>query len=324
LSRTDARTAGSKSIFSRLKNKLLKIALLIVKIAAVSSFFIILVLLSPTILANLQYYGVDAVLDQKGKSSVKYTFTFDEPVKTLNFTIVGQIEDFQARSIAGLVNCSVSVHGVSNINCDLPLTQEKRTVEMDMATQDFTKSLGKSFLFLGDFSVDQKVDQFTFSLTLPEGMALSDTQNSLSFPENSTKVSDGRHIIIIWKLENVNGQSLSFQALYEPVQSVPSFIWYFVSGAAIVSVVAFFIVRKIRKPEEVILSVLDDYERNVVKTISEAGGEINQRKIVQQTNLSKAKVSRVVKALEERGIVIIERLGRTNKVKLVKKKLWTR
>jgi predicted transcriptional regulator len=323
LFRTDAQTAALKSIFSRLNNKLLKTTLLIVKIAAISSFFIVLILLSPTILANLQYYGVDVMLDQKGKSSLKYTFTFDGPVKVFNFTVVGQIEDFQATSTAGLVNCNVVVRGVSNINCDLPLTEEKRTVEMIMTTQDFTKSLGKSFLFSGDFSLDQKVDQFTLSLTLPEGMALSDTRNTLSFPENSTKVSDGRHIIVVWKLENVAGQALSFQALYEPAQQVPSFIWYFVGGVTVVSVAVFFIVRKIRRPEEVILSVLDDYERNVVRIISQAGGEINQRKIVQQTNLSKAKVSRVVKALEERGIVVVERLGRTNKVKLVKKKIWT-
>jgi len=293
-----------------------------VKVEVVVSFFLTIILLSTTVLAQLQYYGIDLRLDEKGKSLVKLTFTFAQPEKAFNFTILGRADDLRASSIAGLVNCSVVVYGVSYVNCDLPLTQEKRTVEMAFETEDFTKQLGKKFLFSADFSLNQKIDQFYFSLTLPEGMALSDEQR-LSFSENATKVSDGRHIIVIWKLNNINDQPLVFQVLYEPVLKPSSLVWYFIGGILVISAAAFFIIKKIRKPQEVILSVLDDYERNVIKTIAQAGGEINQRKVVQQTNLSKAKVSRVVKSLEERGLIEVERLGRTNKLKLVKKKIWT-
>lgn len=292
------------------------------KVEVVVSFFLTIILLSTTVLAQLQYYGIDLRLDEKGKSLVKLTFTFAQPEKAFNFTILGRADDLRASSIAGLVNCSVVVYGVSYVNCDLPLTQEKRTVEMAFETEDFTKQLGKKFLFSADFSLNQKIDQFYFSLTLPEGMALSDEQR-LSFSENATKVSDGRHIIVIWKLNNINDQPLVFQVLYEPVLKPSSLVWYFIGGILVISAAAFFIIKKIRKPQEVILSVLDDYERNVIKTIAQAGGEINQRKVVQQTNLSKAKVSRVVKSLEERGLIEVERLGRTNKLKLVKKKIWT-
>jgi uncharacterized membrane protein len=78
--------------------------------------------------------------------------------------------------------------------------------------------------------------------------------------------------------------------------------------------------RFLRKPEKIILSVLDEFERKVFDVIKEAG-EINQKKVAQLTNLSKAKVSRVVKSLAERGLIEVERLGRTNKLKIVKKKL---
>ena len=312
-----------KSKFSKVKDKLVKIVLFIVKIIPIVSFSLILVLFLPIVLAQLQYYGGDVTLDENGRSIVKLTFTFAEPVETFNFTVLGKIDDFRAKSIAGLVNCTVVISGISDINCDLPLTEEKRTVEMELITQDFTKPLGKKFLFSGDFSIDQKIDQFTLSLRLPEGMALSDSESRLSFPENATKVSDGRHIIVIWKLENIDGQPLVFQALYEPTQEMPTLIWYFVGGVIVIGVGVFFILRKIRKPGDVILSILDDYERSVIKVISGAGGEINQRKIVQQTNLSKAKVSRVVKALKERGLIEIQRMGRTNKVKLIKNRVWT-
>jgi uncharacterized membrane protein len=70
-----------------------------------------------------------------------------------------------------------------------------------------------------------------------------------------------------------------------------------------------------------VLSVLDDFERKVLDVIVNAGGTVNQKKVVQETNLSKAKVSRVVQDLVKRGLIQAERLGRTNKLKLVKKKL---
>jgi len=279
--------------------------------------------LFPTmVFASIQYYGSDVRLYADGRSNVKLTFTFSEPVDTFNFTVLGKVENLQASSIAGVVNCNVEFTGTSYVRCVLPLTEEKRGVDITYETQDFTKPLGEKFLFSGDFSLDQKIDQFTLSLTLPEGMALSDSEK-LSFVENSTKVSDGRHIIVVWKLDRIEGKSLIFQALYEPIQEMPSFMWYFIGGVAVISIAAFFIIKKVRKPQEVILSVLDDYERNIMKVVAEAGGEINQRKIVQHTNLSKAKVSRVIKALEERGLIGVERMGRTNKIKLVKKKIWT-
>jgi uncharacterized membrane protein len=65
---------------------------------------------------------------------------------------------------------------------------------------------------------------------------------------------------------------------------------------------------------------MDDYEKNIISSIEKAGGKINQKKIAVDTNLSKAKVSRVVHKLLERGIVEVERRGRTNIVSLSKKK----
>ena len=291
------------------------------RVSALISFILVTAIVSSTASAQLQYYGIDARLDENGKSSVKLTFTFSQPEKSFNFTILGRINDFNATSIAGPVECTTTIYGTSYISCDLPLTQEKRTVEMTFDTMDFTKSLGGKFLFSADLTINQKVDNFFLSITLPEGMALSD-EDKLSFAENATKVSDGRHIIITWRMNDLDIQPLVFQAVYEPFSQSSYFILYLAAGIVVVSTATVFIIRKMRKPQEVILSVLDDYERSVMKIINEVG-EINQRKVVQATNLSKAKVSRVVKSLEERGLIEVERFGRTNKLKVSKKKIWS-
>ena len=41
-----------------------------------------------------------------------------------------------------------------------------------------------------------------------------------------------------------------------------------------------------------------------------------QKVLVRETDFSKAKVSRLVKSLSERGVLEVEPMGRTNKIKL--------
>jgi len=277
--------------------------------------------------AQIQYYGVDVSIDDKGKSAVQMTITFSELVKEFNFTVVGSVQNFKVNSTAGSQDCILKVSGITMINCKLNLTQEKRTVIFNFETFDYMKDLGGKFFFDTDFSLGKNIEQLAVSVRLPEGKAIvSETvPNRISFPEVANIMSDGRRIIITWRFTQVQAaQSMKFQILYETIIVPPLFdfrIRYaLLAGGAIGLISTFVYLRYFRKPEKVILSVLDEYERRIFDLIVAAGGTVNQRKIVQETNLSKAKVSRVVKSLVERGVIEVERIGRTNKLKILKKK----
>jgi predicted transcriptional regulator len=298
-----------------------------VKQLTIVSFLLVFLLLATSVYAQVQYYGIDIVLDEKGRSSVRLTITFEKPETSFKFKILGRIEKFNMTSIAGPVSCSVDVSGISSIACSLSLTTEKRTIDIVFETGDFVKVLGNKFYFDVDLSLNKNIDQVFVSLRLPEGMALSNETipGRLSYPENTTTISDGRHIIIIWKLTGVKSdQSIRLQALYEQLQMPLPFQlrlrYIAVFGVAVAGVLAFTYIRYFRKPEKLILSVLDEFERKVINVIVATEGVVNQKKVVQETNLSKAKISRVVKSLVERGLIEVERVGRTNKLKLVKKK----
>lgn len=293
------------------------------------SFLFSFLLFANIAFAQIQYYGIDANINEKGRSFVKLTITFAEPDSNLKFNIIGRIENFSAMSIAGPAKCDVKADAISFINCNLSLTQEKRTVEMSFETNDFVKKLGDKFFFDGDLSLNKPIGQVYTSVKLPEifRMADQDLAGKISFPSNVTTISEfGRRIIIIWKLTNImEDQPLRFQFFYEELQPAPIFsirLRYFLAfGVVAALIIAYLIYRfKRRKPERLILSVLDDFERKVMGVIVASGGTVNQRKVVQETNLSKAKVSRVVKSLVERGVIEVERLGRTNKLKVIKKK----
>jgi len=64
------------------------------------------------------------------------------------------------------------------------------------------------------------------------------------------------------------------------------------------------------------IRLLDGDERRLVRAIVEAKGTILQRDLVRITSFSDAKVSRLLDRLEGRGLVIRERHGMTNRVRL--------
>jgi len=297
--------------------KLFQIVSVLVSIVSLLSFI-------PTAFAPVQFYGADTDLSSDGNAKIKLTVTFQQPVKGFQLAVFGSIKDFEASSNSGPVDCNVEVGAASIIDCGMNLTHEKRTLELKFKTADFVRTVDTKNLFSFDLSLSQSIDQATASVKLPEGYALTNTSliQAVS-PSAASIVSDGRRIIVNWGAVNLTAeQSFKFQTLYEPVKS--QFPMALVSASILSFLVlgglGLFFYRRIKKPKEVILSVLDDFERKVIEVITTAGGEINQRKVVQETNLSKAKVSRVVKRLQERGLLEVTRLGRTNKLKLVQKK----
>lgn len=292
---------------------------------ATISFFLVFILLTTNVFA-IQYYGIDSIVDEKGKIFVKLTITFKSPEDIFSFNIIGRVENFNATTVSGPIDCNVTVSGITTVDCYIGLTEEKRTVNIYFETTDFVKSLDNKFNFNGDFSLNRDIDQVFASVKLPEVMALVSEEivGRLSYPKNATILSDGRHIIVVWEFSGFKSdQPMRFQILYERLTQ-PGFqlrlshvaLFAFVS----VTTLALLYIRFFRKPEKLILSVLDEFERKVIDIVVASGGEIIQKKVVQQTNLSKSKVSRVVKSLVERGLIEVERMGRRNKLKIVKKK----
>ncbi|MEM7821629.1 MAG: MarR family transcriptional regulator [Candidatus Aenigmatarchaeota archaeon] len=275
-------------------------------------------------LSQIQYYGIDIILNVNGKSQTKLTITYLNQEKKFNLIILGKIENFKSLN-PNIAVCNASIGGFSFISCDLNLT-EKRTFEINFETFDFVKPTQDKFLFVADLTPNKDVSSVFTSVKLPEGMALvkEGMEGKISFPENITIVSDGRHHIITWYLSNITkDKSLKFQFFYEFIQRQPllQFRIRDIIIFGIVTATALWLIyyNYFRKEKKVLLSVLDEFERNVINVIASHGGTVNQKKVVQETNLSKAKVSRVVKSLAERGLIEVERLGRTNKLKLKKK-----
>jgi uncharacterized membrane protein len=73
-----------------------------------------------------------------------------------------------------------------------------------------------------------------------------------------------------------------------------------------------------RENSTMVLRTLKPDERSVVNVLDVHGGSYLQKYITREAGLSRLKTHRIVAALSERGIVIVEKQANTNKVSLVK------
>ena len=82
------------------------------------------------------------------------------------------------------------------------------------------------------------------------------------------------------------------------------------------------VIRSLRKQErpekryEMVLPLLKGDERPVFIQLLKAGGQALQNKLVLDSGLSKVKITRVLNSLERKHLIIKERHGLTNKIKL--------
>lgn len=296
-----------------------------VKLFATVSFLLTIVSLSGLSLAQVSYYGIDAILAEDGTADIKLTITFKDSLKTFNTTIIGRASNFTATTNAGAVDCEIEIRGTSRIGCT-PLSKDQRTLTLSFKTPDFVKQLDERFFFSNDFSINEDVERIFATIKLPPGMAIV-PDIKIPFPDSTDILSEGN--IVVWSLTNFEeGREIKLEVLYErlPASFFTQLGQLGIRNALLIAIfigiiLAFLFVRYVRQSEKLVLSVLDEFERKVVDVISAHQGEVNQRKVVLETNLSKAKVSRVVKSLAERGLIEVQRLGRTNKLKLIKKKL---
>lgn len=67
---------------------------------------------------------------------------------------------------------------------------------------------------------------------------------------------------------------------------------------------------------DVIMKILKPEELRVINIIKDAAGKLKQSDIPRQTNFSRLKVHRIIARLAERGIIRVERAGKTNNIYL--------
>jgi uncharacterized membrane protein len=189
---------------------------------------------------------------------------------------------------------------------------------------------GDEIYFLNKIIFPKDFEKATITLNLEKGIVV---KNKEIFPLGYEIKSDGQIISISWNLVNVKeGNTFAIFVNLEDTTSSSSFIWLFVI-LFLILIGIFWSVRFNKKKKPLIKQVknskkekvnsprdydyLLDTEKKIIEYLKKSNrNELWQKQIQNSTGFSKAKVSRLIRTLESRGLIKKIPFGNTNKIRL--------
>lgn len=152
----------------------------------------------------------------------------------------------------------------------------------------------------------------------PAGYVVEKGRNSrmVVFPPADKVYLAGEQYVVVWELNGSTSINELFVSLRKEAQSFryAIFLPIFVGLLAI----GYLLLRRKRNGKKDDYGFLLEDERKVLKVLEKKKDYVRQKEISQLTGFSKAKVSRLVKTLEMRGLVEVAGQGRNKRVRLKK------
>lgn len=290
----------------------------------------LLVLVTGANAEGLEYYGIEATINNDLTINNLMTLKFDTPINHLDYQLDFGVFDLEVKQDFDSADCSVDNTGFGSvISCDFEgITEDENRLELRFRTDREIIKRDTWYEFRANYDVSVPVKEAFILVRLPTNNVLArETANESFSPKDGEVLTDGRHIMVIWRRENLTvTDSLDFSVLY----TVPAFGGplrnLIVVGLTVIVIasmigVAAYMKRDSREAieskAEVVKSVLNRDEKVIVDILGRHNGRANQKVLVRESEFSKAKVSRIVKNLKGRGVVEIEPVsGRENRIVL--------
>jgi hypothetical protein len=198
----------------------------------------------------------------------------------------------------------------TNIFCDMP--PDKLTISYTSAERIARR--GDYLLFTESLPIPLPARELHVLVRLPVLAAIKEPVQDAISPPATQIGSDGRHVLISWRAQDIEG-AFDIQVAFEQAEllaALPALLA--VIAAAAVAVFLYFRFQLRRERAELLMPALKPDEQAVYRGLLKHGDGVHQKVLVKESGWSKAKVSKVLKSLAERGLVRLEKIGRTNKV----------
>lgn len=295
-------------------------------ILTVSVFLVFLTFISGNGLAvGLEYYGIDSEINDDMIVSSKVTLKFDSAISHLDYKFDFEIYDLEAEADFNWVNCELDVReGMSDVSCDfMGMSSAKKTLILEFKSKTGIKMVNDRYQYSFEYDISLPVERLFVSIKLPRnGILAEEVANESYFPPDGEIFTDGRHIIVYWERQNLDeGDSAQFSILYTIPMVGGMFYNIIITVMTLVVIVVMvglaFYIRRAPKTIDAIKAVLNRDEKIIVDILNNYKGKMGQKVIVRESDFSKAKVSRLIKSMKERGIIDIEPVsGRENRIML--------
>ncbi len=271
----------------------------------------------PCFSQELYQYGVTAEIFENSTVNYKLTLIFINHQNQTSIIPIGSYENVKVESVA---DCKIQP-GIleTKIICNMKASNRTVVIITYSSNQNVNKRDGY-FLFTDSFKMNIDTENVPVLIKLPEGTGLREPVENSYSPGNALIGSDGRRTIINWQINDLKKGdridiSIAFEKIGEVVSSeIPIEFFMIIIFLMFLGFAVFYQFYWKNKNIKLILPVLKKDEKIIFDTIMKHGNGVNQKIIVKDSGYSKAKVSKVLKSLKERGLVRLERIGRKNKV----------
>lgn len=258
------------------------------------------------------------------------TMLFDEMPEQIRIPLMFNINNFESRANFPGHSCVVdeATYG-SLITCDL-VEGETGRLTLEFISNEMITDIGDYYYYSDTLRPPLETDSLVYNARLKSDYVLIEEDSDLPFrpftPGDGNKTSDGRRIIVYWSREHPDTDSISPSLTFEEVGTVVendyTILYMLIFGSFLIFVLfamTYFSSKESdAEYQEKVYSALKDDERMIMNILQDSEGEIKQKRIVEMVDFSKAKVSRLIRDLKERGLIETKRVGRTNRVLLKK------
>jgi DNA-binding transcriptional ArsR family regulator len=255
---------------------------------------------------DLEDERVTATLDIEELTSSSFNYITNHPVREMEVEINDRpVEcDFEDMTLGGEIRCPTDL-------------RENFTVTMNYRTSGLKRSVNGVNIFRYSQSIYRPIEEYNFRVSLPEGTGIIDQENvstPVIEPSGGDVGSEGRRIHVEWTDQPSLGDTMSYQVTYE--QLSPDYSNVVIGITVLVLAVGlyrFYLRQKSRSKSRDIMDSLTEDEREVFEILIEEE-DMLQKDIVDASEYSKAKISGVISSLEDEGLIIKEKEGRSNRI----------
>lgn len=254
-------------------------------------------LVNSLIIENYTFY-FDVISDNYVKETIK--FSFMNATNYFIFDFRNSIKDISVFENGKPASFFVN-RTDEKTTIKIPVTNNNGNVEIDLTLTDVVYSNGDNKLFLTSIEVPKG---FNYSITvkIPVGYKVVDYE-----PSYGVLSTDGSNIFVSW---NISG-SEEFMVKFKKANSSSSILFIFFLLFSWFVVVSIYYFKN--KSFQEFLSGFDEEARKIILFIKR-NRVVYQKDIVTTFNLSKVKVTRMMKRLENLGVVKRKKIGKKVKV----------
>lgn len=284
---------------------------------------------------DFEEYSVGVNLD--GRTSETISAVFSGADREIGIEIGNLPENIRAELDNAPIDVTVSKSNNAYKISFIPPDLGAHKIVLNFMMKTVLDKTSRGTMYTNAFTADADIESYSLTVSLPPGATISFEDNAPLISPNADIRTDGRVITLGWKDSLERGESFTAVVVYQNPASFPSLGVLLAAALIPLAYAAYKIYSKHRPakieskrteirsqgrmkvPLKSVRDMLTEDENRILDIVMKADGKTMQNALLAETNFSKSKVSKVLRGLEMKGVIVKKPYGRNNIIRIADK-----